>query len=279
VLINRPFKFNQFNVLDLIIYSNFNEFNFIHQFLLMPSEFKQRIIPATKQYDLEGPKPRVNEFLFALQICIQFIKGFRTLHFVGPSVTVFGSARFDENHVYYKMAREIGKKIAELGFTTMTGGGPGIMEAANRGAFENGGASVGCNIKLPFEQAPNPYTQTSITFSYFFIRKVLLVKYSYAFIIMPGGFGTQDEFFETLTLAQTKVINDFPIVVMGKEYYEPFHHWMDHMIAAGTIAEGDKKFMLFTDSVDEAMDHISKYVNKNYKVKPRKRLWWLFEKI
>jgi uncharacterized protein (TIGR00730 family) len=161
----------------------------------------------------------------------------------------------------------------------MTGGGPGIMEAANRGAFENGGASVGCNIKLPFEQAPNPYTQTSITFSYFFIRKVLLVKYSYAFIIMPGGFGTQDEFFETLTLAQTKVINDFPIVVMGKEYYEPFHHWLDHMITEGTIAEGDKKFMLFTDSVDEAMEHISKYVNKNYKVKPRKRLWWLFEKV
>ncbi len=240
---------------------------------------KQRIIPAFKQYDLEGPKPRVNEFLFALQIFIQFIKGFRTLHFLGPSITVFGSARFDENHIYYKMAREIGKKIAELGFTTMTGGGPGIMEAANRGAFENGGASVGCNIKLPFEQAPNPYTQTSITFSYFFIRKVLLVKYSYAFIIMPGGFGTQDEFFETLTLAQTKVINDFPIVVMGKEYYEPFQHWMDHMIAEGTIAAADKKFMLFTDSIDEAMEHISKYVNKNYKVKPRKRLWWLFEKI
>ena len=134
---------------------------------------KQRIIPAYKQYDLEGPKPRVNEFLFALQIFIQFIKGFRTLHFLGPSITVFGSARFDENHIYYKMAREIGKKIAELGFTTMTGGGPGIMEAANRGAFENGGASIGCNIKLPFEQAPNPYTQTSITFSYFFIRKWL----------------------------------------------------------------------------------------------------------
>ena len=126
---------------------------------------------------------------------------------------------------------------------------------------------------------PISYTQTSITFSYFFIRKVLLVKYSYAFIIMPGGFGTQDEFFETLTLAQTKVINDFPIVVMGKEYYEPFHQWIDQMIAAGTIGQEDKKFMLFTDSVDEAMEHISKYVRKNYTVKPRKRLWWLFEKV
>ena len=238
---------------------------------------KQRIIPAFKQYDLEGPKPRVNEFLFALQIFIQFIKGFRTLHFLGPSITVFGSARFDENHVYYKMAREIGKKIAELGFTTMTGGGPGIMEAANRGAFENGGASVGCNIKLPFEQTPNPYVHKSITFSFFFIRKVLLVKYSYAFVIMPGGFGTQDEFFETLTLVQTKIIKNFPIVVMGKDYHEPFMHWIEHMIAAGTISPEDKDFILLTDDADEAIEHIRKYVS-NYVVTPRKKFWWLFEK-
>ena len=111
------------------------------------------------------------------------------MHFVGPCVTVFGSARFKEDHPYYIQAREMGKKIAALGFVTMTGGGPGIMEAANRGAFENGGKSIGCNIKLPFEQQPNPYVQKSITFTYFFIRKVLLVKYSYAFVIMPGGFG------------------------------------------------------------------------------------------
>ena len=235
----------------------------------MSSNSKQRIIPAIKQYDLEGPKPRMNEFLFALQIFVQFIKGFRTLHFVGPSITVFGSARFNEENPYYIKAREMGKRIAGLGFTTMTGGGPGIMEAANRGAFENGGTSVGCNIKLPFEQHINPYTQISLTFNYFFI----------AFVIMPGGFGTQDEFFETLTLAQTKVINDFPIVVMGQEYYQPFQVWMEQMIAAGAIAQEDKKFMLFTDSVDEAIEHISKYVRKNYKVKQRKRLWWLFEKI
>ena len=245
----------------------------------MSSNSKQRIITAIKQYDLEGPKPRMNEFLFALQIFVQFIKGFRTLHFVGPSITVFGSARFNEENPYYIKAREMGKRIAGLGFTTMTGGGPGIMEAANRGAFENGGTSVGCNIKLPFEQHINPYTQISLTFNYFFIRKVLMVKYSYAFVIMPGGFGTQDEFFETLTLAQTKVINDFPIVVMGQEYYQPFQVWMEQMIAAGAIAQEDKKFMLFTDSVDEAIEHISKYVRKNYKVKQRKRLWWLFEKI
>jgi uncharacterized protein (TIGR00730 family) len=240
----------------------------------------RRLIPASnKNYHLEGPKPRINELYFAFEIFIQFIKGFRTLHFIGPSVTVFGSARFKEDHPVYIQSREVGKRIAELGLTTMTGGGPGVMEAANRGAFEAGGKSVGCNIKLPFEQNPNPYTNISITFNYFFIRKVLLVKYSYAFIIMPGGFGTMDEFFETLTLAQTKVINDFPIVVMGAQYYQPFQEWMDQMIKAGTIAEEDKKFMLFTDSVDEAMDHISKYVRKNYTVKPRKRLWWLFEKV
>ena len=239
-----------------------------------------RIIPASKNhYHLEGPKPRINELYFAFEIFIQFIKGFRTLHFIGPCITVFGSARFKEDHPDYILSREIGKRIAGLGLTTMTGGGPGVMEAANRGAFEAGGKSVGCNIKLPFEQHPNPYTHISLTFNYFFIRKVLMVKYSYAFIIMPGGFGTMDEFFETLTLAQTKVINDFPIVVMGKEYYQPFQEWMEQMIAAGTISEEDKKFMLFTDSVDEAMEHISKYVRKNFKVKPRKRLWWLLEKV
>ena len=240
----------------------------------------KRIIPSTNEYyHLEGPKPRINELGFAFKIFIQFIKGFRTLHFIGPSITVFGSARFKENHPYYKKAREIGKRIAALGLTTMTGGGPGVMEAANRGAFEAGGKSIGCNIKLPFEQTPNPYTNISITFDYFFIRKVLMVKYSYGFIIMPGGFGTMDEFFETLTLAQTKVINDFPIVVMGKEYYAPFKQWMEQMIAEGTISEEDKKFMLFTDNEDEAVEHIAKYVNKNYTVKPRKRLWWLFEKV
>ncbi|MEI7959556.1 MAG: TIGR00730 family Rossman fold protein [Chitinophagaceae bacterium] len=240
---------------------------------------KRRIIPATKSYALEGPKPRMNELFFAFQIFIQFIKGFRALHFSGPCVTVFGSARFKEDHPYYILAREMGKKIAELGLVTMTGGGPGIMEAANRGAFENGGKSIGCNIKLPFEQEPNPYVNHSITINFFFIRKVLLVKYSYAFVIMPGGFGTQDEFFETLTLAQTKVINDFPIVVMGRQYYQPFQDWMDHMIQEGTISPEDKKFILFTDSCEEAINHIRKYVEKNYTVKPRKRLWWLFEKV
>ncbi|MCA6447509.1 MAG: TIGR00730 family Rossman fold protein, partial [Chitinophagaceae bacterium] len=182
---------------------------------------RTRIIPAKEHVYLEGPKPRIYELGFAFEVLWQFIKGFRTLHFVGPCITVFGSARFKEDHPYYKAAVQMGKAIADLGFTTMTGGGPGIMEAANRGAYENGGTSVGVNIKLPFEQHINPYVHKSITINYFFIRKVLLVKYSYAFIIMPGGFGTMDEYFETLTLVQTKTINDFPIVLFGKEYFQP----------------------------------------------------------
>ena len=179
------------------------------------------IIPPKEQDYLEGPKSRSYELAFAWRVFKQFIKGFRMLHFTGPCVTVFGSARFKEDHPYYIKAREFGKRIAGLGFTTLTGGGPGIMEAANRGAFENGGNSVGCNIQLPFEQKINPYTQKSVTFEHFFVRKVLLVKYSYAFIIMPGGFGTLDEFFETLTLIQTKSITQFPVVLFGKEYFQP----------------------------------------------------------
>lgn len=238
----------------------------------------QRIIPAKESVYLDGPKPRMNEFFFAIDIFLQFIKGFRTLHFVGPCITVFGSARFKEGDRYYEVAREFGKRIGDLGFTTMTGGGPGIMEAANRGAFENGSTSVGCNVKLPFEQQPNPYMNKWITFDYFFIRKVLLVKYSYAFIIMPGGFGTMDEFFETLTLAQTRTITNFPIVLFGKEFYQPLMKLVDEMILRGTVSEIDKKLILITDDVEEAMQYIQAYIAQNFKVKKRRRLWWLLEK-
>ncbi|RYY61597.1 MAG: TIGR00730 family Rossman fold protein, partial [Chitinophagaceae bacterium] len=174
------------------------------------------LIPSKEHVFLDGPKSRGYELNFAWRVFWQFIKGFRTLHFMGPAITVFGSARFKEDHVYYEKAREFGKEIAKMGFVTMTGGGPGIMEAANRGAFENKGMSVGCNIRLPFEQQSNPYLNKSVTFEHFFVRKVLLIKYSYAFVIMPGGFGTMDEFFETLTLVQTKTITQFPIVLFGK---------------------------------------------------------------
>jgi uncharacterized protein (TIGR00730 family) len=238
----------------------------------------ERIIPAHAQVYLDGPKPRMNELWFSWDVFKQFIKGMRALHFMGPCITVFGSARFKEGHAHYEAAREFGKRIAETGFVTMTGGGPGVMEAANRGAFENGGKSVGVNIKLPFEQFPNPYVHQSITLNYFFVRKVLLVKYSYAFIIMPGGWGTMDELYETLTLIQTEVINTFPVVIYGKEYYQPMVDYFDVMLKAGTISPDDLKLILFTDDMDEAMEHIKKYVRKNFTVKPRKRLWWLFEK-
>lgn len=236
------------------------------------------LIPPKEQVYLEGPKSRGYELSFAWRVFKQFIKGFRTLHFVGPCITVFGSARFKEEHPFYQTAHEFGCRIAAMGFTTMTGGGPGIMEAANRGAFENGGKSVGCNIQLPFEQHANPYVNKSITFEHFFVRKVLLVKYSYAFIIMPGGFGTMDEFFETLTLVQTQTITQFPIVLFGKEYYSGLWNYAEYMAQQGTISRDDMKLVLITDSVDEAMDHIQRYIHLHYKVKPRRRLWWLFEK-
>jgi uncharacterized protein (TIGR00730 family) len=236
------------------------------------------IIPPKEHVYLDGPKSRGYELNFAWRVFKQFLMGFRCLHFVGPCITVFGSARFKEDHEYYKRAREFGKRIAEIGFTTMTGGGPGIMEAANRGAYENGGRSVGCNIRLPFEQVGNRYVRTSVTFEHFFVRKALLVKYSYAFVILPGGFGTMDEFFETLTLVQTKTITSFPLVLFGKSFYKELWEAMQDMAEKGTISKEDMNLVLLTDDIDEAMDHITKYIRTNYKIKPRRKMWWLFEK-
>jgi uncharacterized protein (TIGR00730 family) len=169
---------------------------------------------------------------------------------------VFGSARFPEDHPYYALAREVGGRLARMGFTVMTGAGPGIMEAANRGAKESGGFSVGCNIALPEEQKLNTYLDRAVTFQYFFVRKVMLVKYSYAFVVMPGGVGTLDELFESLTLIQTKKIADFPVVLMGKEYWQPLLEMMQKMVAAGTVGQEDLSLLLVTDSVHEAMKHI-----------------------
>lgn len=238
----------------------------------------QRIIPPKTHVYLEGPKSRSYELRFAWRVFTQFLKGFRTLHFVGPCITVFGSARYKQDHPFYEAAMKFGKSISNLGFTVMTGGGPGIMEAANRGAFENGGNSVGCNIQLPFEQHPNKYMHKSLTFEHFFVRKVLLTKYSYAFIIMPGGFGTMDEFFETITLIQTKTVTNFPIVLYGKQYYQPLIELIEWMAEQGTIAKEDLSLVLLTDDVEEAMNHIRTYITTNYKIKPRKRFWWLVEK-
>src|SRR6185369_14591429 len=198
---------------------------------------------------LSGPRARLEELARVIRIAGEFIKGFRALHFVGPCVTVFGSARFREDHPDYVLAREIGRRVARAGATTMTGGGPGVMEAANRGAKEEGGYSIGCNIRLPAEQAPNPYLDRWITFRYFFVRKVLLVKYSYAFVVMPGGFGTLDELFEAVTLVQTKKIESFPLVLVGTEYWKPLLDFVQGtLVRAGTVAPEDLHLLTPTDS-------------------------------
>lgn len=217
-----------------------------------------------------GPGSRFRELRFAWHVFLEFIRGLRALHFSGPCVTVFGSARFHEGHPYYKLGRDVGAAVAHLGFTVMTGGGPGIMEAANRGARDVGGYSIGCNILLPAEQYSNPYLDRFVTFKYFFVRKVLLFKYSYAFVILPGGFGTMDEFFEVLTLVQTGKTQNFPLIVMGREYYTKLQELLDGMLREGTIHESDMRYLYYTDSVDELCDHIVAAVQK-FGVIPRPR--------
>ena len=203
---------------------------------------------------LEGPHSRLYELRRALRIFAEFIRGFRALHFVGPCVTVFGSARFKEDHPYYAIAREIGRGLAGLGFTVMTGGGPGIMEAANRGAREAGGRSIGCNIELPLEQRPNAYLDRWITFHHFFVRKVMLVKYSHAFIAMPGGFGTLDEVFETATLIQTHKISDFPLVLVGRDFWRPLTDFLHGPLEAMALIDPiDADRIVVADSAGEAL--------------------------
>jgi uncharacterized protein (TIGR00730 family) len=231
------------------------------------------------RYLLEGPRSRTAEFFRLLRILREFIRGFRALHFVGPCVSVFGSARFAENHRYYQLGREIGSAIARLGFTTITGGGPGIMEAANRGAKEAGGISIGCNIILPKEQAPNPYLDHVVTFRYFFVRKVMLVKYSQAFVILPGGFGTLDEAFEATTLIQTSKIFDFPVIFAGVDYWQPLFDFLrDGLLAAGTISPEDFDRLVLTDSVEQVVAELMQCPFKVFeKVPLPRRRWWLGE--
>jgi uncharacterized protein (TIGR00730 family) len=226
-----------------------------------------------ERWFLEGPRSRQSEFTSVVRIALEFIRGFRTLHFVGPCVTVFGSARFGADHPYYALAREAGARLAGLGFTVMTGGGPGIMEAANRGAREAGGRSVGCNIMLPEEQKLNPYLDVNVTFQHFFVRKLMLVKYSYAFLVMPGGIGTMDELFEAATLVQTGKIENFPVVVFGKDYWRPLRALLDEMVGAGTIAPSDLDLLLFTDSMDEAMAQIEKHAIERFGLVRRSRIF------
>jgi uncharacterized protein (TIGR00730 family) len=207
---------------------------------------------------LQGAHSRTRELLLLLRAIVDFLRGFRVLHFVGPCVTVFGSARFGDGHPYYALAREMGGRLARLGFTVMTGGGPGLMEGANRGAREAGGRSVGCNIELPQEQQPNAYLDRSVTCRHFFVRKVLLFKYSYAFVALPGGVGTIDELFEALTLIQTRKIASFPIVLMGCDYWKPLTGLLDRMADDGALARRDLDLVFATDSVDAAVDHLER---------------------
>ncbi|MEQ1553492.1 MAG: TIGR00730 family Rossman fold protein [Ferruginibacter sp.] len=229
---------------------------------------------------LEGPQNRWTDFKFAFNVLVEFIKGFRTLHFVGPCVTIFGSARFKEDHPYYKQTEKIAGEIAKLGFTIMTGGGPGIMEAANKGAQAVGGKNVGCNIVLPHEQKHNPYLDTWVNIKYFFVRKTLLIKYSYAFVVMPGGFGTLDEYFEALTLIQTKMISQFPIIIFDKEFHKKVIEHIAIMKNEATISPDDLSLCLFTDSVEDAVAYLKENAIGRFKLKPivLKKGWWFFEK-
>ncbi len=215
---------------------------------------------------LAGPRSRLAELLFTLRVMFSFLAGFRKMHFLGPCVTVFGSARFESDNPYYKQAEKVGSALARLGFTVMTGGGPGIMEAANKGAFEAGGQSVGCNIILPFEQEPNPYLHKWINIRYFFVRKFLLIKYSYAFVVMPGGMGTLDELFESITLIQTKMIKDFPIVILGSEYHKELYQHIELMAQNDSISKEDMKLVFITDSVEEMVDHIHTHAIQKFKL-------------
>jgi uncharacterized protein (TIGR00730 family) len=231
---------------------------------------------------LQGPAPRGAELARAFRIFLECLKGFRALHFVGPCVTVFGSARFKEEHRYYALARAVGSGLAREGFTVMTGGGPGIMEAANRGAKEVGGRSVGCNIQLPVEQKPNAYLDQWVEFRHFFIRKLMLMKYSYAFVVMPGGFGTLDELFEVAVLIQTGKVRDFPVVMMGREFWLPcLDHLRSILVASGTVDPGDVDRFHLTDSADEAVELIRERAlakfGLSYGLRARRR-WFLGER-
>jgi uncharacterized protein (TIGR00730 family) len=230
---------------------------------------------------LEGPQNRWKELKFTVKVLLDFIRGFRALHFVGPCVTIFGSARFKEDHPYYKKTQELAGEIAKLGFTIMTGGGPGIMEAANRGAKEVGGRSVGCNIVLPHEQQHNPFLDKWVDIKFFFVRKTLLIKYSYAFIVMPGGFGTLDEYFEALTLIQTKMIFEFPIIIFDRAYHKDLLAHIEMMKQRETISPADLKLCLFTDSVEEAVKHLQENSINKFGLKAeqkRRGMKWLFER-
>ena len=242
-----------------------------------PQWGKAEATPAELKF-LQGPQPRGFELQSALSVFWELIRGFRSLHFVGPCVTVFGSARFQEDHPYYAVARDLGARLSKAGFTVMTGGGPGIMEAANRGAKDVGGYSIGCNIELPKEQLPNHYLDRWVTFRHFFVRKLMLAKYSYAFIGMPGGFGTLDEIFEIATLIQTQKIKEFPVVLMGEQFWHPLMEFLGRLVVERTIDAADFSRLLVTNDLEEAVNSIRKVAMSQFGLTygPRAKRSWLF---
>ncbi len=206
---------------------------------------------------LSGRRNRGADLESAVRLFLEFLKGFEALELQGPCVTVFGSARFTAGHPYYETARQLGAALAGAGYAVMTGGGPGIMEAANRGAREAGGVSLGCNIHLPREQKPNAYLDRFVEFEHFFVRKVMLVKYSCAFVVMPGGFGTLDEAFEVMTLIQNRKLESFPVVAIGGAFWRSLRSFLlDTLVPEGTIDARELDTLSLTDDVGEAIEII-----------------------
>ncbi|HEV7373786.1 MAG TPA: TIGR00730 family Rossman fold protein [Pyrinomonadaceae bacterium] len=221
-------------------------------------------VPVVTQDEQLLETPRYDEFTHTdtwrvFRIMGEFVEGFDELATITRGVSIFGSARTQPDNPQYKAAQETAALLARAGYAVITGGGPGIMEAANRGAFEAGGLSIGCNIELPFEQKPNPYLTRSLTFKYFFVRKTMFVKYSTAFIIFPGGFGTLDELFEALTLIQTRKIKNFPVVLFGSAYWKGMVEWVrELMLSEGKIGEADLRMLNLTDSPEEVVEIVVK---------------------
>ena len=226
---------------------------------LIPNEQSSLLgkVRGAEKLFLTGRRSREADLESAVKFFLEFLRGFESLDFEGPCVTVFGSARFKEGHPYYELARTLGRRLAQAGFAVMTGGGPGVMEAANRGAKEAAGLSLGCNIELPMEQKPNPYLDKFIEFEHFFVRKVMLVKYSTAFVVMPVGFGTLDEAFEVITLMQTGKLESFPVIALGGDFWSNLGAFVQEtMLAEGTISQKDLDLIKLATNVEEAINFL-----------------------
>jgi uncharacterized protein (TIGR00730 family) len=226
-----------------------NRIRSIHQM----DAFVKDVHGAEKLF-LEGRRNRGEDLESAVKYFLEFLRGFESLDFEGPCVTVFGSARFENGHPHYELARKLGAALAKEGYTVMTGGGPGVMEAANRGAQEAGGHSIGCNITLPVEQKPNPYLDRFVEFEHFFVRKLMMVKYSSAFAVLPGGFGTMDEVFEVVTLTQTEKLEHFPIVALGGDFWSELRTFMRNtLLEEGAIAPEDLDLIRLAETVEDVI--------------------------